>query len=227
MLDGGLVGLFDGAEAGGDAGFAVGDGLAVLAAVGALGQVLGVELDFAEVGFALVGVGSDGVDGGVRGGGVQDEGDGLAAGVVAGQGGDPGSACARFGLPGAAAGAIPGPVAGIGEHEVGAVHLVAGGAEAGADRAGVGVAGDGVAQQPGGLGVVGVAGGAGVAAELGLEVALDGAGGDEAGQALGEGRVLGAGGEPDGQPPGGDVVDGAVLGVGGGGALVDELLVQG
>src|SRR5512146_2776206 len=86
-FDSGMVCVLDGAEAGGDAGFAVGDGLAVAAAVGAFGQVLGVELDFAEVGFAFLGVGGDGVEGGVRGGGVQDEGDGLAVGVVAGQGG--------------------------------------------------------------------------------------------------------------------------------------------
>jgi hypothetical protein len=30
--------------------------------------------------------------------------------------------------------------------------------------------------------------------------------------------------QPDGQPPGGDVVDRAVLGIGDGGALVDEPL---
>ena len=50
---------------------------------------------------------------------------------------------------------------------------------------------------------------------------------DEADQALGEDRGLGAGGQPDGQPPGGEVVDGAALGVGGGDAVVDEPLVQG
>jgi hypothetical protein len=75
---------------------------------------------------------------------------------------------------------------------------VAGGAEASSDRAGICFASDVVAQQPGGLGVVVVAGGAGVGAELVLEVALDGAGVDEAGQSLGEGRVLRAGGQPDG-----------------------------
>src|SRR5689334_1542602 len=107
-FDGGLVGVFDGAEAGGDAGFAVGDGLAVAAAVGAFGQVLGVELDFAEVGFAFLGVGGEGVHGDVRGGGVQDQGDGLAAGVVPGQGGDPGSVGVLLGLAGGAAGVVPG-----------------------------------------------------------------------------------------------------------------------
>jgi len=39
--------------------------------------------------------------------------------------------------------------------------------------------------------------------------------------------VLGAGGHPDGQPPGGDVIDGTVLGVGVGDADSDELLVLG
>ena len=92
---------------------------------------------------------------------------------------------------------MPGLVAGAGEHEVGAVELVAGGAEVVPDGAEVG-AGDGVAQQAGGLGVVGVAGGASVEAELVLQVALDGAGVDEAGQVLGKRRLLGAGGQPDG-----------------------------
>src|SRR5689334_15665297 len=221
-----LVGLFDGAEASGNAGFAVGDSLAVTAAVGAFGQVLGVELDFAEVGFAFLGVGGDGVDGDVRGGGVHDESDGLAVGVVVGQNSHPGPACVLLGLPRAATGTAPDPVSGISEHKVGAVELVAGGAEAVSDRAGVG-AGDGVAQQAGGLGVVGVGGGAGVAAELVLKVALDGAGVDEAGQALGERRLLRAGGQPDGQPTGGDMVDGAVLGVGDRGSFVDKPFVQG
>lgn len=44
---------------------------------------------------------------------------------------------------------------------------------------------------------------------------------------LDEDRCLRPGGQPDGQPPGGDVVDGPVLGVGCGGAVVDEPLVQG
>ena len=40
------VGLLDGAQTAGYAGFAGGDSLAVLSAVGAFGQVLGVPLDF-------------------------------------------------------------------------------------------------------------------------------------------------------------------------------------
>ena len=85
-FDGDAVGAFDGAQAGGDAGFAGGDGLAVAAAVGAFGQGLAVAFDFADVGFAFVGVGGDGEQGDVGGGGVQDEADGLAVGVAPGPG---------------------------------------------------------------------------------------------------------------------------------------------
>ena len=95
---GGAVGLLDGAQAGGDAGFAGGDSLAVAAAVGAFGQVLGVPLDFAEVGFAFVGVPGDREQGDVGGGGIQDEADGLAFGVVAGHGDDRGAVDLRPGL---------------------------------------------------------------------------------------------------------------------------------
>src|SRR5579863_8423807 len=67
-LGGGSVGLFDGAETGGDPGLASGDGVAVAAAVGAFGQVLAKPFDFADVGFAFVGVGGDGEQGDVGGG---------------------------------------------------------------------------------------------------------------------------------------------------------------
>jgi hypothetical protein len=60
--------VLDGAQADGDAGLAGGDGLAVAPAVGALGQALAELLDLADVGFALVGMGGDGEDGGVCGG---------------------------------------------------------------------------------------------------------------------------------------------------------------
>ena len=43
------------------------------------------------MGFSFVGVGGDGEDGDVGGGGVQDEADRLGFGVVAGQGEDPGA----------------------------------------------------------------------------------------------------------------------------------------
>ena len=64
--------------------------------------------------------------------------------------------------------------------------------------------------EPGGLRLVGVVSGAGVDAQLGLERRADRAGFDEADQALGEVRCLRPGGQPDGQPPGGDVIDGPV-----------------
>ena len=68
MLGRGAVGLFDGAQPGGYAGLAGGDGLAVASAAGTFGQVLAGPFDFADVGFAFVGVGSDGEQGDVRGG---------------------------------------------------------------------------------------------------------------------------------------------------------------
>ena len=64
-------------------------------------------------------------------------------------------------------------------------------------------------------------------AQRGLEMGVDGAGFDEADQAVGEVRLLGAGGQPDGQPPGSDVVDDGAAAVGFSDAVVDELLVQG
>ena len=59
-VDGRSVGTLDGAQAGGYAGFAGGDGLAVASAVGAFGQALAELLDFADVGLSLVGVRGDG-----------------------------------------------------------------------------------------------------------------------------------------------------------------------
>ena len=50
------VGAFYGAQASGDPGFAGGDGLPVAPAVGVLGHVLAVVLDFADVGLAVAGV---------------------------------------------------------------------------------------------------------------------------------------------------------------------------
>jgi hypothetical protein len=49
----------------------------------------------------------------------------------------------------------------------------------------------------GSLGLVGVVTGAGADAELGLELALEGSGVDEADQVLGEGRFLRPGCQPD------------------------------
>jgi hypothetical protein len=76
-----------------------------------------------------------------------------------------------------------------------------------------------VLQQPGGLRVVGVGGGEGVFAQLGLEVRADRSGLDEADQAAGEVGALRAGGQPTGQPPGGDVVDNCAAVVGFGDAV--------
>jgi len=81
---------------------------------------------------------------------------------------------------------VPGSGVRAGEQGVGAVDLVAGGAEVLPDRAEVGAAGDAVLHQPGGLGLVGVGGGAGVDAQLGFQRVGDGSGADEADQAAGE-----------------------------------------
>ena len=142
---GGAVGVFDGAQAGGDAGFAGGDVLAVLLAVGVVGEGGGVALDFADVGFAVGGVGGDGVDGDAGGVGVQDERDSAGFGVAAGQGGDGGGGIVG---PGGFGGfeVVAVAVVEFGEHEVGAVELVAGGGEVGAEGAGVGATGDAVIQ---------------------------------------------------------------------------------
>ena len=84
-----------------------------------------------------------------------------------------------------------------------------------------------VFQEPGGLRLVRVGAGAGVFAQLGLEVRVDRSGFDEADQAVGEVGCLGPGGQPDRQPPGGEVVDDGAAAVGFGDAVVDEPLVQG
>jgi hypothetical protein len=216
--------VFDGAQPDDNAGLAGSDGLAVAAAVGVFGQGLAVGLDFADVGFAFVGVGGDGEDDGVGRGGVEDEGDGLGFGVVAGQSYRCGAVDFRRPLEVGAAAA--GAVVEAFEQGVGAVELIAGGGEVLADRADVGAAGDAVLQEAADFGLVGMDARAGVDAQLGFEGVADGAGFYEADQALGEDRGLGAGGQPDGQPPGGEVVDGAALGVGGGDAVVDEPLIQ-
>ena len=64
-------------------------------------------------------------------------------------------------------------------------------------------------------------------AQLGLERLADRPGLDETDQAPGEDRCLRPGGQPDGQPPGGDMIDGAAAGVGFADAVADETLIQG
>ena len=190
-----LVGAFDGAQAGGDPGFAGGDGVAVLSAVGAFGEGLAVAFDFADVGFSFVGVGGDGVHGGVGGGGVEDEADGAGLGVAAGEGEDLGAVGFRPGLLGGGV-ALPGPVAECGQHDVGSVDLVAGGAEVRADRLDVRAPLGAVAQELGGLRLVRVAGGAGVDSQVCFEGLADAAGFGEVDQAAGEVSVLRPGGQP-------------------------------
>jgi transposase len=158
-----------------------------------VGPVCAGSLDLAAVGLAIVGVGGDGEHGDAGRGGVEDEGDGAGFGVVAGQGGDPGAVglgprCLRR------LAAVAGAGVGGGEQGVGAVDLVAGGAEVLSDRAEVGAAGDALLHQPGGLCLVAVGAGAGVDAQLGLQRVGDGAGADEVDQAAGEDRRLGPGG---------------------------------
>jgi hypothetical protein len=72
-LDGRPVCLLDGPQPGGDPRLAGCDRLAVTPPVGALGQALTEPLDLTDMGLALVGVSGDGVDGNIRGGGVEDE----------------------------------------------------------------------------------------------------------------------------------------------------------
>jgi hypothetical protein len=181
--------------------------------------------DFTEVGFAFVSVGGDGVHGDVGSGGVQDEADQLGVRILAGQGEDTGAVGVGPGLLGVDA-AAPDAVAELSEDHVGLVDLVAGGGEVLPDRAEVSASVVGVFQQPGGVRLVRIVAGAGVLAQFGPEERVNGSGVDEVGQAVGEVLLLGAAGEPDGQPPGGDVVDDGAAVVGFGDAVVDELLVQ-
>jgi hypothetical protein len=76
--------VFYGSQAGGDSGFAGGDGLPVVPAIGVFVQALAVLLDFADVGFAVVGVGGDGMHGDVGCSRVHQEGDRAAVRVAAG-----------------------------------------------------------------------------------------------------------------------------------------------
>lgn len=122
--------------------------------------------------------------------------------------------------------AVPDPVVEPGKNHIGPVDLVAGGGEVLPDRAQVGAPVDGVVQQPGGLWLVRVAARAGVFAQFGLEEWVEGSGVDEVHQAVREIWCLGPGGQPDGQPPGGEVVDDGAAAVGVGDAVVDEPLVH-
>jgi hypothetical protein len=157
---------------------------------------------------------------------VQDEADRAGLGVPAGQREDPRAVGVGPGLLGVDA-ALADPVVEACEDHVGTVDLVADGGEVLADRAEVGAPVDGVFQEPGGVRLVRVGAGTGVFAQLGPEVWEDRASLDEADQAAGEVPFLGPGGQPDGQPPGSDVVDDGAAAVGFDDAVVDETLIQG
>jgi hypothetical protein len=122
---------------------------------------------------------------------------------------------------------LPGPFVEVGEHQVGPVDLVAGGAEVLADRAQGGAPAGAVFDEPDGLRPVGVGAGAGVDAQLGLQRGGDLAGVDEPDQAAREGGWLRPCGHPDGQPPGGDVINAVAAAVSGVNAVADQTLVQG
>jgi hypothetical protein len=78
----------------------------------------------------------------------------------------------------------------------------------------------------GGLRLVREVARAGVDAQLGLQRLAHGAGPDEADQVLSEDRRLRPGGQADGQPPSGDVIDGAAPRVGRRDAVADQPLVE-
>jgi hypothetical protein len=122
--------------------------------------------------------------------------------------------------------ALSDPLVEVRKDRVGTVDLVACGGEVLADGAEVSATVDGVFQQPGGLRLVRVGARAGVLAQLGLQVWVDSSGVDEVDQAVGEVWCLRPGGQPDGQPPGGDVVDNGAAAVSLGDAILDEALVQ-
>jgi hypothetical protein len=126
-------------------------------------------------------------------GGIEDEADRLAFGIPARQGKYPGSVALWPGLLAGGA-ALPDPLMELCEHHVSPVDLIAGAAEALANRAELGAPVDAVFQEPGGLRLVGVGAGAGVFAQLGLEVRVDRSGFDEADQPVGEVGCLGPSG---------------------------------
>jgi hypothetical protein len=105
--------MFDGAAAGGYPRLAGGDGLAVAPAVGAFGQALAVAFYFADVGFAFVGMGGAGVDGGAGGDWTDDA--AKLLGRLAHAGGDP----AQRHLPVAPGSGVGGVVAADGDHRLG------------------------------------------------------------------------------------------------------------
>ena len=127
-FDGRAVGGFDGPQTSDDPGLAGRDGVTVLPTVGPLGQGLAESFYFACVGFAFGGVRSDGEHDAVGRGRVEDEADRPASRVEVRQSDGPGTIGLRPGRFGLGP-AMSAPVIKAGEHDIGAVDLVAGSAE--------------------------------------------------------------------------------------------------
>ena len=225
-LYGHAVSVFDGPQAGGDPGLAGRDGLAVLPAVGPFRQGVAKSFYLADVGFAFGGVRSDGEHDGIGRGRVEDQTDRLALGVAVRQSDDPGAIGLRPGRFGLGM-AVSAPVVKSGQHDISAVDLIAGRAEVLADGAEVGAAGHAVLHEPGSLELVGICAGAGMNAQLNLERWADCSGLGELDQAPGEDRRLRPGGQPDGQPPGGEVINAGTPAVGCDKTVADEPLIEG
>ena len=212
----GPVGLLDGAQPGGDPGLAGGDGLAVASAVGALGQAAGRTVRPRGRGplarrrarrwrtwTVLAVVASR------RRLTVWLSGSRRARAMIRGPSVS-GQACSGWPRPCLARSWSSASITSARSIWSQAA------AEVLPDRPEVGAPAGAVFHQPGGLRTVRVVAGAGVDAQLGLERRADRSGFGEADQALGEDRCLRPGRQPDGQPPGGDVIDGAAAAVRGG-----------
>ena len=217
------VGVFDSPQAGGDPGLAGRDGVAVLPAEGPLRQGLAKSFYFADVGFAFGGVRSDGEHDGAGRGRVENEADRPAFRVAVRQSDGPGTIGLGPGRLGLGT-AVSAPVVKAGQQDIRTVDLIAGRAEVLADRAKVGAAGNAVLHEPGGLNLVGIGTGTGVDAQLRLECWADRSGGGEVDHAPGENRRLRPGGQPDGQPPGGEVINAGAVGCDN--AVADETLIE-
>ena len=195
-FDGHAKGLLDGTQAGGDTSISGGDGLAVVAAIGAFWQCPTVAFYLADVSLQVVGMRGDSEDGDASGGGIKDEADGLVIGALARYGDEAGSLSLRPNLPWAAT--VYNPFAEVDQHRIGPVYLVTGGAEILADRAAVGAAVDAVPHKSGSLRLVRISPGAGMDAQLSFERPADRSGPDEPDQGTGEDRRLGPSSQPDG-----------------------------
>jgi hypothetical protein len=156
---------------------------------------------------------------------VQDEADGPAAGVGLGQGENLGAV--GLGRGRRVAAALQGPFLHLGQHEVGAVDLVAGGAEVPVGLADVFAAGAAVFKQLGGLRLVRVVRRAAADARLGLERRADRSGVDKADQARAKTEAWWRAAIQMASRQAVTWSTGLAPGVGCDGAVADEPLVQG